>query len=381
MESSRTEVRVKEEGAVGGLVPVWSKESHWGQEEEPEEVGELAVVEEEDDDDDELDEPPPPRKKVVDPDLVAEYLPINDDDYSEDDGTDLDPKTAKIPIRPLPRPRKPLENDDGVKYLGFLPHSGFHNQRMALQNALLLGSILNRTVLVPPVWIGWPTPTEVYDELQKSWTDILLTSPHSFNLVPPPPSSPLNSRGHYPSSSIDYPIFNGTAIEASRVETLKHTFEVSKAKWGAKGFEVRPDGFPITNLTAKDCKSYSAECRHTYKDTFLAWDFLVDLDKVLSHVQVIDRWDIRERAIEPLLSVSPSDVYVLRDGQIYDFQFVHTGKPSSALIVPSLTHSHWARRVQLPALSSLPHKVLLSFEVILQSEYGVPESGFGWAGE
>lgn len=78
--------------------------------------------------------------RVVDPALIAQYLP--DDDENEE----IDFESETIAIKALPIPRRPRENDEGVKYLGFLPHSGFHNQRMALQNALLLGSILNRTV-------------------------------------------------------------------------------------------------------------------------------------------------------------------------------------------------------------------------------------------
>ncbi|GBE81619.1 hypothetical protein SCP_0313480 [Sparassis crispa] len=40
---------------------------------------------------------------------------------------------------------------DGERYLGYLPHSGFHNQRIAFENALVLSRLLNRTLLVPPV--------------------------------------------------------------------------------------------------------------------------------------------------------------------------------------------------------------------------------------
>ena len=71
---------------------------------------------------------------------------------------------------------------------------------------------------------------------------------------------------------------------------------------------MRSDGYPITNLSAAECKSYSAECRHTYKDTFLSWDMLVDLSKVKEEVKLVDRWDIRERAIEKLLNVTSDDV-------------------------------------------------------------------------
>ena len=38
--------------------------------------------------------------------------------------------------------------------MSYLPHSGFHNQRIALENALVLARLLNRTLLVPPVRFG-----------------------------------------------------------------------------------------------------------------------------------------------------------------------------------------------------------------------------------
>jgi len=40
------------------------------------------------------------------------------------------------------------------KFLSYLPHSGFHNQRIALENALVLARLLNRTLLVPPIRFG-----------------------------------------------------------------------------------------------------------------------------------------------------------------------------------------------------------------------------------
>ncbi|KAI7908278.1 uncharacterized protein BX663DRAFT_493646 [Cokeromyces recurvatus] len=42
----------------------------------------------------------------------------------------------------------------GERYLTYLPHSGLHNQRIALINALLLAKALNRTLLMPELNIG-----------------------------------------------------------------------------------------------------------------------------------------------------------------------------------------------------------------------------------
>lgn len=55
----------------------------------------------------------------------------------------------------------------GEKYLSYLPHSGFHNQRIALVNALALGHLLNRTVIVPYVRLGPdPVPWKLRGELE-----------------------------------------------------------------------------------------------------------------------------------------------------------------------------------------------------------------------
>ncbi|KAK4702707.1 hypothetical protein P7C70_g3519, partial [Phenoliferia sp. Uapishka_3] len=289
----------------------------------------------------------------------------------------IDRTGATIAIKALPLPHRPLADDEGVKYIGFLPHSGFHNQRIALQNAFLLGTILNRTVLVPPVWIGWPVAERFYDRLQAAWTDNVLTSPHSFGLDPPAPNSPLNFPGPYPSDFHQHPEYNSTDIDrilAEREAERLRVYKFEEAKWAKKGFKVRPDGVPITNLTADDCKSYGAECRHTYKDTFIAWDFLVDLEKVKQEVPVVDRWDMRERVIEELLNIEPNDVYVLRDRHHYDFQFVHSGTETSPLVLTMGPESRWRRHVQLPALSALPQKVLLLGSLFSSDRIHLPAS-------
>lgn len=56
----------------------------------------------------------------------------------------------------------------GERYLAYLPHSGFHNQRIALENALTLARILNRTLLVPPVRLGNnPISYHNFDDLRR----------------------------------------------------------------------------------------------------------------------------------------------------------------------------------------------------------------------
>ncbi|GAA5886392.1 hypothetical protein JCM5296_001893 [Sporobolomyces johnsonii] len=67
--------------------------------------------------------------------------------------------TKKLNVRPVPRPPStdPVVASE-VKYLSFENHSGFHNQRKSLVNALTLAHLLNRTLLLPPARLGNPIP-------------------------------------------------------------------------------------------------------------------------------------------------------------------------------------------------------------------------------
>lgn len=134
---------------------------------------------------------------------------------------------------------------------------------------------------------------------------VLINTP-AFNLPPQDPNSSLFLPADYASPAE----LDGLAPPPldPAVVAAKHAYHLAalKAQW--PDFEIRPDGFPITNLTSADCKSYSIECRHTYKDTFLSWDFLVDLGTVAEKVPVVDRFDMRERVIPSLLGMTADDI-------------------------------------------------------------------------
>ncbi|CAG8500502.1 10666_t:CDS:1 [Acaulospora colombiana] len=57
--------------------------------------------------------------------------------------------------------------DPDEKFLAYFTHSGFHNQRVALKNALLLAKLLNRTLLMPPVLFGPPLSWSRFDKMYK----------------------------------------------------------------------------------------------------------------------------------------------------------------------------------------------------------------------
>ena len=60
-----------------------------------------------------------------------------------------------------------LRRDATAKFVGYLPHSGFHNQRIALENALILSRLMNRTLLMPPVRLSnRPIRYAPFDELR-----------------------------------------------------------------------------------------------------------------------------------------------------------------------------------------------------------------------
>lgn len=91
-------------------------------------------------------------------------------------------KQQKQPIEldPVPILREPSGRPD-EQFVAYLPHSvrrrafnhaqrlfllqGYHNQRISLENALVLAHMLNRTLLVPPVWLGLPIPFISFDKL------------------------------------------------------------------------------------------------------------------------------------------------------------------------------------------------------------------------
>jgi hypothetical protein len=73
---------------------------------------------------------------------------------------------------------KPVVDNDNTKYLAYLPHSGFANQRTELVNAVTLAMHLNRTLLIPPLFLGhvegwqgegklWETLADLTDPVRR----------------------------------------------------------------------------------------------------------------------------------------------------------------------------------------------------------------------
>jgi hypothetical protein len=60
---------------------------------------------------------------------------------------------------------RPPRPDPSERYLAYFTHSGYHSQRIALENALTLAKLLNRTLLLPPVRFGPAIPYIWFDKL------------------------------------------------------------------------------------------------------------------------------------------------------------------------------------------------------------------------
>lgn len=61
----------------------------------------------------------------------------------------------QVPVFPFGHDNVSISGlDVNEKYMTYLPHSGFHNQRIALENAIVLSTLLNRTLIMPPIRLG-----------------------------------------------------------------------------------------------------------------------------------------------------------------------------------------------------------------------------------
>ncbi|KAI8334737.1 hypothetical protein BC941DRAFT_504066 [Chlamydoabsidia padenii] len=160
--------------------------------------------------------------------------------------------------------------DPEEKYLGFYPHSGFHNQRIALVNALMLAERLNRTLLMPPVMLGSPIHWRKHDSLDSYHRRI-----SKIHLG--------HCQAHLTSSS----------------ETASPT---------------------TTNSTIPD------ECKQSFKYTSLRWDRLFDMDQIKQRVRIRYRDDYERSYLERHYNISRTDTYFVKDDVLYDYKIIETAR-------------------------------------------------------
>jgi hypothetical protein len=78
--------------------------------------------------------------------------------------------TISVPLLKQQQPQQQNALQDIPKYITYLPHSGLHNQRISLINALIIAHALNRTLLMPELNIGqatyWANSIELAKQLE-----------------------------------------------------------------------------------------------------------------------------------------------------------------------------------------------------------------------
>ncbi|GAA5927209.1 hypothetical protein JCM3775_002479 [Rhodotorula graminis] len=80
------------------------------------------------------------------------------------------PPVLNVNQYPRPVPRDPKVARE-MRFLSFESHSGFHNQRKSLVNALVLAELLNRTLLLPPARLGSPIPWEMDPKFRVAFSE------------------------------------------------------------------------------------------------------------------------------------------------------------------------------------------------------------------
>lgn len=155
-------------------------------------------------------------------------------------------------------PENPLTTPPpSSQYLAYLPHSGFHNQRIELENAIVLSIILNRTLVLPLVRLGAnPLPYKPFDELLEKYS-------------------------------------------RSDKSRLFHCHTEDTA----------------ANSTVKECRKFERYTHISWQDIVD-----VSLLKVLG-LFFVERWNFRQTWLRDTLRLRPNDTYWFKDSNAYEMQF------------------------------------------------------------
>jgi hypothetical protein len=136
---------------------------------------------------------------------------------SGSDSNHNDQLVTPSPSSPPPPPPPPPASDE--KYLTYLPYSRFSNQRGTLQNAALLAKYLGRTLVVPPMFLGYAngwSPGPLLYPILEHMTDPHLQD-HCFDdsgaLIPEEPTLSLDESIFFGCSNFtDYAMVPWSAV-------------------------------------------------------------------------------------------------------------------------------------------------------------------------
>lgn len=155
-----------------------------------------------------------------------------------------------------------IRSSEYSRFLAYLPHSGFHNQRIELENAIVISIILNRTLVLPLARLGEnPLPYKPFDELFQKY---------SF----------------------------------SDKSWLSHCYTEDTA----------------ANSTVKECRKFERYTHISWQDIVDISRF------PSLGVTFIERWDFRRTWFRDTLQLDPYDTYWFKDSSAYEVQFYDAGR-------------------------------------------------------
>ena len=144
-----------------------------------------------------------------------------------------------------------LQLSPSRKYLTYLPHSGFHNQRIAFENALVLSFALGRTLLAPPIHLAHkPIRYVAFDTLLRYHEISAKAGLEHCIQVPSYLSRPLECLGYFESSFVpwDWLVNLSAIVEPIHVVQLPNTSQA----WFREHFRLRDNDI----FTLRDSSPY-----------------------------------------------------------------------------------------------------------------------------
>ncbi|OAV92814.1 hypothetical protein PTTG_04930 [Puccinia triticina 1-1 BBBD Race 1] len=226
------------------------------------------------------------------------------------------------PYKPLPRmrfqPNLRYENVrpsvhhltkelEGTKFLTFLPHSGFHNQRIEMKNAFKLAKLLNRTLILPPFRLGHPL----------RWANSTLLS-------------------------------HALEEDEKKYERLSECSALHSAS--RRG--------PVD----EDKSSLLEECKYDSDWTTVQVDYILNTKELYKKVPIIDRTDLREAWLWNTLKLYPGEWLEVKDEFRYSYQVYESTTAAS------VAESKYTWRLNIDDLADFSDTRLLSFGSLFGSE-------------
>jgi hypothetical protein len=204
-----------------------------------------------------------------------------------------------------------LQVQPDEKILSYLPHSGFHNQRIALENALVLSRLLNRTLLVPPIRFGRRAiPYRNSTTLQR-----VLDANHTAFLCQ------LSDNAAYR---------NNTTV--------------------AQGTFLDIQDFPERCALGRKQKSV------TY--TYLPWGWITDFDFIRQLQPTIQTLSSTHFWLSSRLGLHADDVLAISDTSKYQHRFVDGIMPNPSSDPRTFTNATYSQDIALTSLTNHPARLI-----------------------